>query len=213
MDLSNIDAVIYDMDGVLIDSEPLWHIAEKNAFAVIGIELTTDMCLETTGLRVDELVGHWYARMPWENYAHGELEQAVIENVVDLVKERGEAKAGVRHSIDYFRGLGKRIALASSSPYKIIEAATEKLGIRDEFETIYSAQDEEYGKPHPGVYITTARKLGVSPVRCLAIEDSLNGVIAAKAARMSCIAIPESELINDARFSIADEILASLEMI
>lgn len=199
------------MDGVLIDSEPLWHIAEKRAFKTVGIELTTEMCLETTGLRVDELVGHWYARMPWHDYAAGELENAVTENVVELVKERGDAKAGVRQSLEYFREAGLRIALASSSPYLIIEAATEKLGIRDDFEFIYSAQDEEYGKPHPAVYLTTARKLGVSPVRCLAIEDSLNGVIAAKAARMACICVPEPDLFQDPKFSIANLIIPSLE--
>lgn len=213
IDLDEIQAVIYDMDGVLIDSEPLWHLAEKAVFAKVGVEMTTAMCLETTGLRIDEVVAFRYARDPWPQYEKGIIENELIDNVIDLIAAQGNAKSGVRESIDRFRGSGVKIALASSSPYRIIDAALDRLGIRGEFELIYSAQDEPYGKPHPGVYITTAQKLGIAPTRCLAIEDSLNGVIAAKAAQMKCIAIPENELLNDPRFSIADLVLSSLSEI
>ena len=103
-----------------------------------------------------------------------------------------------------------KVALASSSAYRVIRAVVERLGLADAFDLIYSAEEEEYGKPHPGVYLTTAHRLGVAPTRCLAVEDSLNGVLAAKAARMKCVAIPEAEARHDPRFAIADTVLDSL---
>ncbi|HEV2862122.1 MAG TPA: HAD-IA family hydrolase, partial [Pyrinomonadaceae bacterium] len=90
-------------------------------------------------------------------------------------------------------------------------AVTERLGLAGEFEVAYSAEEEEYGKPHPGVYLTTARRLGVSPAECLAVEDSFNGVLAAKAARMKCVAVPEPAPKADPRFCIADAVLDTLE--
>jgi sugar-phosphatase len=87
----------------------------------------------------------------------------------------------------------------------------DKLNIRDYFDLLYSAEFEPYGKPHPGIFITAAKKLGSDPKHCLVIEDSVNGVIAAKAARMLCVAVPEAEKQNDPKFSIADYQLKTLE--
>jgi sugar-phosphatase len=103
-----------------------------------------------------------------------------------------------------------RVALASSSAYRLIRAVTERLGLADSFDCVYSAEEEEYGKPHPGVYLTAARRLGVAPTQCLAVEDSFNGVLAAKAARMKCVAVPEPAQRRDPRFCIADVVLDSL---
>ena len=86
----------------------------------------------------------------------------------------------------------------------------DKFNLREKFDVIYSAEEEEFGKPHPGVYITTARKLQLLPEECLAIEDSVNGVLSAKAAKMKCIAVPEDAARNDRRFAIADIVLDSL---
>ena len=84
-----------------------------------------------------------------------------------------------------------------------------QLGFAETFACVHSAQDEEYGKPHLGVYLTAARKLVIGPAECLAVEDSLNGVLAAEAARMSCVAVPELAQRNDPRFTIADHTLGS----
>jgi len=108
------------------------------------------------------------------------------------------------------RTTGVKIGLASSSSTEIIAAVLARLGIMDSFDVTQSAEHEPYGKPHPAVYIECARRLDVSPDRCLAIEDSPAGVLAAKAARMSCIAVPAPELAGDNRYCIADRRLASL---
>lgn len=205
-----IKAVVFDMDGVLIDSEPLWRSAEILSFKTVGVSLTEDMCKETMGLRVDEVVEYWYHKFPWENIPHKQVEEIIWENVIRLVKEEGKVKDGVREALDFIRSKNVRIALASTSAMVLINAVIEKLKLENYFEVIHSAEFEDYGKPHPGVYITTANKLDIKPQFCVAIEDSFNGILAVKAARMKCIAIPERELIHDKRLGIADVVLSSL---
>jgi sugar-phosphatase len=102
------------------------------------------------------------------------------------------------------------LAIASSSSSEIIDAVVAKLGIRNYFEHVYSAQHETHGKPHPGVYITAASLLGVAPHKCLAFEDSPSGVLAAKAAKMKCVAVPDAEHRTHCYIQIADKILHSL---
>lgn len=207
---SSIKAVIFDMDGVLIDSEPFWREAEIAVFKQVGVELTESMCYETMGLRVDEIVDYWYGKNKWKNFVAGKLEGNIIDEVIKRILSNGKAKDGAKQAIEFFKGKGLKIALASSSPYRIIRAVVERLEIADEFDCVYSAEEEEYGKPHPGVYINTALKLCVNASECLAIEDSFNGVLAAKAAKMKCVAIPEGHSDTDPRFVIADMILDSL---
>ncbi len=208
-----IEAVIFDMDGVLIDSEPFWQESEIEAFGRAGLRLTREMCVQTMGLRVDEVVDYWHRRHGWEGFAAGELEEAIIGGVERRILEKGEEKEGVRPALELFRGHGVKVALASSSAYRLIRAVTERFRLADKFDCVYSAEDEEYGKPHPGVYLTTARRLGVKPSTCLAVEDSFNGVLAAKAARMKCVAVPEEDARRDPRFAIADVVLGSLKEI
>jgi sugar-phosphatase len=162
------------------------------------------------GLRVDEVVDYWRRRHDFGECASGELEGAIIGGVVERILSKGKAKEGVAHALEFFRGRGVSVALASSSAYRLIRAVTERFGLADKFDCVYSAEEEEYGKPHPGVYLTTARRLGVAPSECLAIEDSFNGVLAAKAARMKCVAVPEHAQRRDPRFAIADAVLDSL---
>jgi len=112
--------------------------------------------------------------------------------------------------LDLLEGKNVKIALASSSAYSIIDTVLNRLGIKEVFEEIYSAAEEEYGKPHPGVYLTTAKKLQIKPQECLVLEDSLNGVIAAKAAQMKCVAIPELFPDYHPKYIIADLVMKSL---
>jgi HAD superfamily hydrolase (TIGR01509 family) len=206
-----VQALIFDMDGVLIDSEPFWHEAEMAGFALAGLRLSAEDCLRTTGLRVDAVVDYWLSRTPWTSPPPREVEAAIVRRVIELVRERGALKPGVERALAFAAGAGLRIALASSSPAAIIATVLEKFGLRSRFEVIHSAEEEPYGKPHPGVYIHTAEKLGVRPAGCVAVEDSPNGVLAAKAARMGCIAIPEPALRGHRFFAIADAVISSLD--
>ncbi|MGF1587333.1 MAG: hexitol phosphatase HxpB [Bacteroidales bacterium] len=205
-----IEAVIFDMDGVLIDSEPLWREAEIEVFKRVGIKLTEEMCLQTTGLRTDETVAHWYRFQPWTNLTRKEVGIEIEEAVCDIVDKKGVPSPGVRNIMEFFNSRGIPKALATSSAPGVIERVLGKLRLKDEFKVIYSAVNEDYGKPHPAVYITTADKLNVHPVNCLAIEDSFAGLLAAKSAKMRTIVIPEEANRESARFSIADIKLDSL---
>ena len=203
-------AILFDLDGLLIDSEPLWHEAEIYGFGLAGLCLTPEQCLETTGLRVDEVVEFRHAQQPWDAPDRSVITEAIVERLVALVHAKGVLKPGVAEAIDCAHGSGARIALASSSPYVIIDAVLDTFGLRSAFEVIHSAEEEARGKPEPDVYLTAARKLGVDPAACVALEDSPNGVLAAKAAGMQCIAVPEPVLRNDPRLARADAILGSL---
>lgn len=208
-----IKAVIYDMDGLIIDSEPLWQEAEIEIFRKVKLNLTAQDCIKTMGLRTDEVVDYWFRRFPWEGPSKSEISSAIMNRVIELIKEKGELMEGVESSLNFIKSRGVKMALASSSSYEIIDTVLNKFDLRDRFELRYSSHEEEFGKPHPAVYISTAKRLKVAPVECLAIEDSLNGVLAAKAAKMTCIAIPDETARQDMRYSIADVRLDSLTRI
>jgi mannitol-1-/sugar-/sorbitol-6-/2-deoxyglucose-6-phosphatase len=205
-----IQAVIFDMDGLLIDSEPLWRQAEVEALNAVGAPLTFEQTLETFGRRTDEVVEHWFARYPWSGTPKKAVEAGIEARVLALIRERAEPMPGAREAVELLAGAGLPLAIASSSASELIEAVVAKLGFARLFQVLQSAEHEPYGKPHPAVYIEAARRLAVAPESCLALEDSPNGVIAAKAARMTCLAVPDPALAGDRRFCIADGVLPSL---
>jgi mannitol-1-/sugar-/sorbitol-6-/2-deoxyglucose-6-phosphatase len=206
-----IKAVIYDMDGVLINSEPFWYKAEQEVFPLVNVNLNDKLCSGTAGMRIDEVIEHWYERYPWDNYSKESITQMIIDKMVYFISNFGEPLSGVISSLEYFKTKGYKIALASSSSYVLIDAVLNRLNIREYFDMIHSAQEETHGKPHPAVFLSAANKLGVAPTQCLVIEDTVNGMIAGLAAKMKVIAIPEEINKEDKRFLAATYILDSLE--
>jgi len=199
------------MDGVIIDSEPLWREALIHCFNTVGFDFTQDNCRVTQGMRLIEVVEYWYAYQPWKGKSISEVEQDILTKVTELISEKGIAMEGVYESISLFKAKGYKIALASSSASSLINVVLDKLNIRNEFEVVNSAEFLKLGKPHPEVFIKTAEELNVPAINCLVIEDSFHGVLAAKAAVMQVIAVPEERYHNDPRFSIADYNLKSLK--
>ena len=183
--------------------------AEVEVLGALGVPLTLECCQETTGLRMDETVCYWAARHPWTGTSLEEVVGRILHRVLALLSERAPLKPGVLESLAVVRRAGLRLAVASSSPLGLIEGAVERVGLQDVFEQLVSAEGERFGKPHPAVYLTTAARLGVPPEACLALEDSVNGVYAAKGAGMHCIAVPERWPV-DPRFSAADAVIRSL---
>lgn len=203
-------AVIFDMDGLLIDSEGFWGKAESQIFQEIGVPVTEEMTSQTMGLRDDEVIEYWFARYPWKTPSKKEVGARIVSRVLRFVKEEGKEKKGARHILKLFSAHGMPMAIASSSKQKIIQAVMKKLELRQFIRVAHSAEHEPFGKPHPGVYITAAQKLGIAPEWCLAFEDSANGLLAAKAAKMKCVAVPDPRTKRDGRFGIADLMLSSL---
>ncbi len=210
IELDHFDAVIYDMDGVIIDSEPFWKTTQIQVFNELGLDFLKIGGEKTVGLRIDEVIDYWFARYPWTALSPPEVVDRIMSEVVRLVKAEGKSKPGVLDTLSFFKTKRKKIALASSSYYELINAVLNRLNIKDYFEVINSAEDLEYGKPHPEIYINTARELEVDPTRCLVIEDSINGIISAKAAKMQVVAIPDDAHAADDRIILADQIEESL---
>ena len=202
-----MQAIIFDMDGLLIDSEPLWHEAEMTVFPTVGIHLTAEQCCETTGIRLDDVVKIRYNERPWTGKSLKQVEQEIVDELIALIREKLTIKPGVHEILAFFQAKKLPLAVASSSEFRIIHAALDKMNLSDAFSVIHSAEVEQYAKPHPAVYIHTAEKMKVQAIDCLAFEDSLPGVIAAKAARMKVVAVPE---IARPQFAVADVKLASL---
>ena len=201
------------MDGVLIDSEPFWRESEIEVFGRNGLHLTEADCILTTGMRIGEVTRYWYERRPWNGPEPGILAGEILSGVIRRVRERGTAMPGLHQAIRLFQSHRLRLALASASALSLIDAVIDRLELRPNFEVICSAENEARGKPHPDVYLSAAAKLGLAPGMCLAVEDSIAGVQAAKAAGLKCIAIPLPELRHDPRYSPADLILDSLTQI
>lgn len=206
-------AVIFDMDGLLIDSEPLWQEVELDIFLKLGLKLDAKNMLETTGLRTDEVVQYWHQRQPWQSPSQKHVTSEIVQGMVNALSSRQTIMPGVQHALDLVSQLALPMAIASSSARRIIKAALKSNGLSQYFGVIHSAEHEQYGKPHPGVYISTADRLGVKPTLCLSFEDSPNGVLAAKAAKMACIAIPEPHNRNHPAIGIADIVLDSLNQL
>lgn len=205
-----MNAAIFDMDGLLIDSEPLWQAAEKTVFARVGVRLDDAMCRQTVGMRIDEVVRYWHARYPWKGGSLATLQADILAEVSAKIVARGQTMPGVEEVLELFSRSGWRIGLASSSPLALIEVVVRQLRIGQYFSALCSAFDEQHGKPHPAVYLTASRRLDVQPSSCIAFEDSAAGVASAKAARMKVVAVPDQTQSTGEGFDGVDLELASL---
>lgn len=205
-----INTVIFDMDGLLIDSEPLWGEAMSEVFATVGVTLTSELYSHTTGLRTAEVVDYWQNYFKWEGKDNNQVTNEIIDAVIAKILAKGEAMEGLEYILDYFTKKDFKIGLASSSPLRLIESAVDHMGIRDRFHAISSAEFESHGKPHPAVYLACAKKLGSMPIDCIAFEDSITGMTAAKAARMKTVVVPEPHNRHNKRYALADVQLDSL---
>ena len=206
-----IEGVIFDLDGIVIDSEPLWKIAEKRVFRTVGIELSTDMCNQTTGLDNLSTVLHWYAYKPWNKKSCEYVASEILEEVERLIRLHGTVRPGLLQILDLFDNLKLPVAIASSSEMRIINTVLEKLKLKDKFAAVHSSEFEEFGKPHPAVYLSAAGMLGKNPGNCLVFEDSFYGALAAKAARMKVVAVLEKKDYAGSVFDFADLKVRSLE--
>lgn len=210
--MSALQAVIYDMDGILIDSEPFWEASEIAAFAQVGMHMTHDDYLQVMGMRTDAVVHYWFERHPW-NLATATLADVVAwieRGVIERITEGGELLGGVLQSLSFFQNRGCRIALASSSSFAIIDHVLTVMNLGSFFEIAHSAQGEVNGKPHPDVYLSTLQLLGVIAEETIAIEDSRNGITAAVAAGMRCIGIPDPHTADKSVFDHANVVIPSL---
>jgi sugar-phosphatase len=204
-------AVIFDIDGLLINSEPLWNQAAAEIFRQYGIILTEEQYALTTGLRSKEFVTHWLLQHKIPSTEFERVEDKIVQLALKLIDKDATLMPGEEHIFQFFLKRDFKIGLATSSPAELIEWVKDKLGIRSFIQASCSAQHLPYAKPHPQVYLDCAAALHVSPLACICFEDSVYGMTAAKAARMTCVVVPSAEHIKLPHWGLADLKLSSLQ--
>jgi HAD superfamily hydrolase (TIGR01509 family) len=202
-------SVIFDMDGLLVDSEPLWWQAGVEVLRTVGVKLNDSHSRETVGLRTDVALKHWFSLFPWTGKSLQQVKREIEARVIELIAEHAQPMPGALETIHLFAEQKIPMGLCSSSPHSVIAAALKRLNLESCFRVVYSGEDEPMGKPHPGAYLNCAGRLGAAPHRCLVFEDSIYGAIAAKAAGMTVIAVP-GDAAQTALFDFCDLTLGSL---
>ncbi len=206
-----INTVLFDMDGLLLDTEPLWGESMLRVAQKHKIPITAKRFKETTGLRIYEVTDHWAIHYPWEGKSSKEVAEEILDDIIASSKQHGTVLKGVEAALILLKKHNYKIGLASSSPKHMIDALVDHFDIRKYFDEITSADAVELGKPHPAVFLHCAAALGSKPNQCVVLEDSVNGMIAGKAARMKVIVVPDELHYDDPRFALADAKLKSLE--
>ena len=207
-----VKAAIFDMDGLLINSEPFWHQAELDVFSAAGVDVgLRDSLPDTTGLRIDQVVRLWLDAGNLRHLDAEELTRQIISAVAEKIRQQRPLMPGVTGALEMCRQCGFKIGLASASPLSLIQSVLELFSLQPYFDAVESAGELPYSKPHPQVYLNAAAALETDPLDCVALEDSLNGMIAAKAARMRTLVVPAPAEAQLPVWSLAHARLDSLE--
>lgn len=207
----DLNTVIFDMDGLLIDSEPLWSEAATEVFEYYGKRLSPADFASTTGLRTSEFVAWWLRDYKFDNTELEKAAEKIVDLVIRKIKLKGNAMPGIEYIFDFFFTRGFKIGLATSSPMRVADTVINMLGIGKYLHEKTSAEKLAYGKPHPQVYLDCAQELQSSPLQCICFEDSFNGMIAVKAARMKCVVVPAYSQQKNEKWSLADLKISSLK--
>ncbi len=198
--LSRVKAIHFDMDGSLIDSRNAWLDSEVELLQGYGVDLTSEEIREITH---DDLIGRgqWFAAKFYkENFALTDPVEKIREKRIRLVKEYyGEAPL-LPGAKDFVRAAGEsslKVTLATSAPMELAEIFLKKHGFEKYFDGVVSDDQVSQSKPSPDIFLEAARSVGVEPEESLVVEDSKNGLLAAKAAGALCLLIPNDEFSPD----------------
>lgn len=206
----NIQGVIFDFDGVIVDSEPIWQKAEREIMATEGLIISESDNLKTKGLATFEAVNYWCSQLEKTTKSPALLTQELNQSVMELLKSEGKLKKGVIEILEFWKSKGLPMGIASGSSMHHIKTILDKFDLNNFFNLVYSIDFERFGKPHPGIYISACKKLKIDPVYSVAFEDSFNGILAGKAAKMKVVALLDDGEINNTKFDFADLKIESL---
>jgi sugar-phosphatase len=206
-----ISAVIFDMDGVLIDSEPLWRQSMIKVFSEFGLSVNEEQCKATKGMKIEEVIKKWNTekKLSWDNKID-HIKHRIHIDLIQRIKLYGKPIEGVMELLDFIRNKMKlKTGLATSSDPELMHAVIEKLNLYTFIDAAVHPNESIRPKPDPDVYMHCAENLNVSPDDCLAIEDSYFGILSAKRAGMRVIGIPESPDETEKFLHVADYVLSS----
>jgi HAD superfamily hydrolase (TIGR01509 family) len=204
-----IDAVVFDLDGVIVDSEQVWDEVRQAYTRNVGGTFTEEATRAMMGMSSPE----WSRYMAESLGVPGTPEQINADIVALMLARYGEAPPLLPGAVAAVRRIGARwpLAIASSSNPELIEVVLRSADIESLFEAAVSSEEVARGKPAPDVYLEAARRLGRSPLSCVAIEDSHAGIRSAKAAGMRVVALPNAHFPpDDATLAQADLVLGSI---
>ena len=200
-------AVVFDMDGLLLDTEILWHRAEVALFRRHGGEFSWNDKMAVIGTSF-AFTARYFAERLGRPLGEGDaLVREMIEIMHGELQRDVEGRPGAVELVARLRGR-TRLGLASNSPRLLVDTALATAGLVGAFEAIVTSDDVEHAKPAPDLYLLACQRLGVAPADALALEDSPSGVAAAKAAGHTCFAVPQ---FAEADVSAADRVIDSLE--
>ena len=202
INMTDKKAIIFDMDGVIIDSEKYWKQAEYEVFTSLGVKVTDEYSEITRSMTTSEVTKFWYNRYPWRNKDLDTVEKMVISRVMELIETENCEITGVKRFIEKLKAKKYKIGLATNSPHRIIPLVLNKLDVSHLFDSTSSAEFEIKGKPDPSIYLNAANKLNTKPEDCIVIEDSYSGMLAAKNAGMTVIAYTNGD--KEINYEIAD---------
>lgn len=203
-------AVIFDMDGLLVDTEVVWEKVEVALLATHGATYIHEIARLHMGMRLEEAVAvmvREYGLTMDPGIFGTELVDALLAELAHEVRPMPGAEALMAQAAAW----GGPVAIASGSPMRVVQHVVAHFGWGELLTTICSGDEVARGKPAPDIFLLAAQRLGVEPTRCLVLEDSLNGARAAHAAGMRCIAVPNPAYEPSAFVGIADPILPTLE--
>jgi HAD superfamily hydrolase (TIGR01509 family) len=204
------DAVIFDMDGVIVDSEQVWDEVRERYTRESGGTYIESATRDMMGMSAPE----WSAYMAATLGVPGTPEEINDAVVAQMLERYGEDPPLIAGAVDAVRRVGARwpLAIASSSNPELIEVVLRVSGLDALIEIAVSSQEVARGKPAPDVYLEAARRLGVDPARCVAVEDSHNGIRSAHAAGMRVVAVPNPHFPPDPEsLALADVTIASID--
>ncbi len=205
--LGRYRAVVFDLDGLLLDTETLWARSESELFRRHGQEFSHRDQLAVMGTGA-EFSARYYAQRLGAAPEQGiELMDEMHGYMLDELRTRVDARPGAVELVERLRGQVP-LAVASNSARPLVDAALATARLADVFDAIVTAEDVENSKPAPDIYLAACARLGVRPTDALALEDSAPGIAAAKAAGLTCIAVPQ---FADTDVSVADRVIYSLE--
>lgn len=198
------------MDGLLLDTEPLWGESMLRVAGAHNIPITADKFKETTGLRIYEVTDYWAHKYPWQGSTPQQVADDILDDIIALSKQKGTIMPGALQALELLNANGFKTGLASSSPMRMIDELLTHFNLKQYFQIITSADVVEMGKPHPAVFLHAAGSLNSNPLQCVVLEDSMNGLLAGKSARMKVIIVPDVLNFHKPEFVLADAKLTSL---
>lgn len=205
---AKLEAVIFDLDGLLIDSEPIWARVEARFLERRGLHYDQEIARQYLGRRVIDLIGDFQRDFGIRGEPEALL-QEWVDDYLQLTAQGIPLRPGAQEAVQELSSR-YRLAIASSSPLHLIRRVVKLFHWEDYLTAVQSGDQVKHGKPAPDIFLAAAAQLGVGPARCLVLEDSLAGVSAAKAAGMFCFAVPNLDFYPAEAYGEADAIYPTL---